>query len=74
MKLKGRHIGIYSIEEGKNIRKFFKLTFGKNVHIKLRGRGCRTVFIQNTNFPVRKYKSDLPLKYAEKAAVYINEI
>jgi hypothetical protein len=74
MKLKGNHIGIYSIEEGKYIRKFFKLTFGKNVHVKLRGRGKRRVTVMNTNYPNRFYKTDLPLQYAEKVAVYINEI
>jgi hypothetical protein len=74
MKLKFNHLGIYSIEEGKNLRKFFKLSFGKNVHIKLRGRGCRIVVVKNTNHPLRVYRCDLPLKYAEKVAVYINEI
>ena len=59
--------GVFSPHEAKRLRDIYKAFYGQEVLVKLRGRGKRVIIISGMKC---RFMRDLPIKYAEKIAVY----
>ena len=64
-------VGTFTHAEAISIRQSYREDCGRNIRVRFRGRGIR-IFQNESGTTRQRYRQDLPLRYAERIAVYID--